>query len=127
MNATSTITVQLQHILTQPAGAITGLVDDLLLLCREHRLQLDWNADGCRVRSSAGNGAEVVAIPVRKSVFRAILARLAVLCNERQPNAVSAYGGQGEIVVAGCVFQVFFTNTTAEQTLQLLPREQAVS
>ncbi len=46
------------------------------------------------------DGLEVVLTwSVGKSVFRAILARVATLCNEQSANSVSPYGGQGELVV----------------------------
>src|SRR5208282_5382429 len=59
---------------------------------------------------------------LRKSVFRAILARVAVLCNERSPNSVSPYGGQGEVSVGAdpaMTFRVEFANTPDEQRLEL--------
>ena len=57
-----------------------------------------------------------------KSVFRAALARIATLCNERNPNSVSPYGGAGELTVdAGppLVIRVQFVNTPDEQSLEL--------
>jgi hypothetical protein len=100
------------------------LVNDLLQLCQERGLQLDWQADCCRVRPVAGGSEEVIESPLRKSLFRAILARVAVLCNERSPNSVSPYGGRGELIVGAnpaTVFRVVFTNTPGEQRLELTP------
>jgi len=99
------------------------LVDDLLAVCLEHGLQLDWQADRCRVRSFGGGWEESIDVPLRKSVFRAILARVATLCNERIPNSVSPYGGQGELSVGAnrpAVFRVTFANTPTEQKLELM-------
>jgi hypothetical protein len=107
-----------------PAQGIVGLVDDLLRLCRERGLHLDWQADCCRVRPLAGGSEEVIESPLRKSVFRAILARVAVLCNERTPPSVSPYGGQGELTAGdnpATIFRVNFTNTPGEQRLELTP------
>jgi hypothetical protein len=69
-------------------------------------------------------------VPLRKAVLRAVLARLAVLCNERNPNSVSPYGGHGELLAGGnppMVFRVAFANTTAEQKLELLPQTQTAA
>jgi hypothetical protein len=112
----------LRRVLTQPTGGIAGLVDDLLTVCREQGLQLDWQADRCRMRSFAEDWQEWRDVPLRKTVFRAVLARLAVLCNERNPGSTSPYGGQGEIIVGAnpaTVFRVVFTNTPGEQRLEL--------
>src|SRR5438552_15960180 len=101
-------------ILLHGAGGVVGLVNDLLAACREHGLQIDWEGDRCRVRSAGGDWEEVADVPVRKSAFRAILARVAALCNERTPNSVSPYGGQGELSTGTNppgVFRVVFTNT----------------
>ena len=66
-------------------------------------------------------------VPLRKSALRAILARVAALCNERTPNSVSPYGGQGELSVGAnpaVVFRVRFANTLAEQRLELMPQSE---
>ena len=98
--------------------------DALLRLCQEHGLQLNWRDGQCRVRSSAGGSEEVVETPLRTSVFRAILARLAALCNEREANAVSPYGGQCELSIGTdpvTFLRVSFANTPDEQWLELTP------
>jgi hypothetical protein len=102
----------------QPAGGIAGLVDDLLTACREHGLQLDWQAGRWRVRSFAEDWHELEEVPLRKSAFRALLARLVTLCNEQRPGSCSPYGGQGEITVGSSpatVFRLVFTNTPSDQ------------
>src|SRR5438105_707801 len=99
MSTPSQVSAVFRRILLQPDRGVTGLVDDLLTVCREHGLQLDWQADRCRVRSIGGDWEELVDVLLRKSVFRAILARVAVLCNERTPNSVSPYGGQGKLSI----------------------------
>src|SRR5205807_2565169 len=103
-------------------------VDDLLKICGDYGLQIDWRADYIRIRSHGGGWEELMGVPFRNSVFRAILARVAVLCNERIPNSVSPYGVQGEVAINAnppLVVQVTFTNTLAEQTLRLLPASEA--
>jgi hypothetical protein len=106
---------------------VAGLVDDLLELCQEQGLQLDWHADQCRVRSIGAEADESIEVPVPKSVFRAVLARFAALCNERNPGSVSPYGGEGELTVGvdpATVCRVAFTNTLATQRVQLTRIQQ---
>jgi len=106
---------------------VVGLVDDLLELCQEQGLQLDWHADQCRVRSIGVEPEESIEVPVPKSVFRAVLARLAALCNERNPRSVSPYGGEGELTVGvdpATVCRVAFTNTPGTQRVQLTRIQQ---
>jgi hypothetical protein len=71
-----------------------------------------------------GDVAELTEVPLARSVFRAILARVAVLCNERSPNSVSPYGGQGELLAGSNpakLFRATFVNTADEQRLELMP------
>jgi hypothetical protein len=129
MSTPSQVSAVFRRILLQPDRGVTGLVDDLLMVCREHGLQLDWQMDRCRVRSIGGEWEELVDVLLRKSIFRAILARIAVLCNERTPNSVSPYGGQGELSFGAdprTVFKVIFTNTPAEQKIELTVETDSV-
>jgi hypothetical protein len=88
---------QLRHVLTTPTRGVLGLVDELLAVAREHCLRLDWKEDRCRVQFREGSSPGLIEVSLRKSVVRAALARIAVLCNQRKPNSVSPYGGQGEL------------------------------
>ncbi len=122
MNPASSPLERVNDALLHPTNHLVGLVYDLLAACQEHGLRFDWRDGRCRVRSLRGGPDGMIDVPLRKSVFRAILARLAVLCNERRPNSVSPYGGQGEVVVGGYpakVFRVEFVNTPDEQRLEL--------
>ncbi len=122
MNNVSPSSERLQKAFEPTRRGVVGLVDDLLGLCREHGLQLDWQANNCRVRPLGAELHGSTEIPLEKSVFRAILARLAALCNERTPNSVSPYGGEGELSVRTnppTVFRVAFTNTPSEQRLEV--------
>jgi hypothetical protein len=124
MNTTSPLLETLRNAFERPTRGVVGLVDDLLRLCQEHGVQLDWQADCCRVRSLTSGSEEALDRPVRKSVFRAVLARVAALCNERSPNSVSPYGGQGEFFVGAeppAIVRVTFANTPDEQMLELIP------
>ena len=111
----------LRRALLHPTNGIVGLVDELLKLCPESGLELDWQDESCRAYTFE-NHRELMEVPLRKSVFRAILARVAAICNDRNANAVSPYGGVGELSVVAhpaTVLRVSFVNTTAEQRLTL--------
>jgi hypothetical protein len=124
MTTTSQLSGTLRSALEQPTRGVVGLVDDLLRLCPEQGLRLDWEADHCWIRSLAGDSDELLDLPLRKSVFRAILARVAALCNERSPGSVSPYGGRGELLVGAdppTVVRVDFANTADDHRLDLSP------
>jgi hypothetical protein len=130
MNMPLTSPERLSRALTTPARGILGLVEDLLAMSREHGLQLDWQAGHCRVRFLEGGPAAWIEVPLRKSVVRAALARVAVLCNQRNPNSVSPYGGQGELLAGAdptTAIRVTFVNTPDEQSLELTPLRNAAS
>lgn len=97
MKTTSKIAEAIRDAIEHPRDGVVGIVDDLLRLCPEQGLRLEWQADGCRIRCCVGDSEETIDVPRRKSVFRAILARIAVLCNEQVPNSVSPYGGKSEL------------------------------
>jgi hypothetical protein len=122
MNTAASSSDALRAVFRRPTGGIAGLVDDLLTTCRDHGLALDWQAGHLRLRSPGGDWHELRDVPLRKSALRAVLARLAVLCNERRPGSCSPYGGRGEIAVGSnpaTTFHVVFTNTPGEQRLEL--------
>ena len=124
MNTTSPFSAALHQALVQPTRGVAGLVDDLLAACQEHGFRLDWQTGLCHVRVLGVDPEGAIDIPLRKSVFRAILARVAVLCNERNPNSVSPYGGEGELSAGSkprTVFRATFVNTPDEQRLEVLP------
>jgi hypothetical protein len=122
MSAFSTPAEQVRFTLTTPSRGVLGLVDELLAGSWGQILRLDWQAEHCRVRLGTGT-EDLIEIPLPKSVVRAALARIAVLCNERKVNSVSPYGGRGELSI-GCegaaIVQVAFTNTADEQSLELV-------
>src|SRR5262245_43238052 len=122
MNTTLQNLPALRSALEHPTRGIVGLVEDLLRLCQERSLELDWQGDTCVVRSLAGGSTETLHKLLRESVFRAVLGRVAALCNEGRPNSVSPYGGQGTLSVGAnpaTLFHVSFANTTGEQWLKL--------
>jgi hypothetical protein len=101
---------------------VVGLVDDLLKACQDRGLRLDWRDGQCRIRSIGSAPDEAIEVPLPKSVFRAVLARLATLCNEHIPDSVSPYGGRGELRIGidpPLTYTVAFTNTPGEQSVQI--------
>jgi hypothetical protein len=122
MNTTSQLTEALRCAFEHPDRGIVGLVDDLLQLCPKDGLRLDWQGDRARLQIPNARKDEMMDLAIPRSALRAILARIAVLCNVQRANSVSPYGGQGELTAgthgqAG--FRVSFTNTAAEQRLEL--------
>jgi hypothetical protein len=130
MSNTTLFADGLRIALTKPTRGIIGLVDDLLALCGQHSLQLEWRTDCCRIRPAGGDWEELPDIHLRRSVFRAVLARVAALCNERSPNSVTPYGGESELSAgANCrtLLQVAFANTPSEQRLALTTKAGATT
>lgn len=125
MSTSSLYSQAIRRVLASSARGVVGLVDDLLTVCQDHKLQLDWQANRCRVRPSGGNWDDWIDVPFRKSVIRAILARLATLCNEHGATAISPYGGDGELSTGhgqAAVFKLSLTNTSDEQKFELTPQ-----
>jgi hypothetical protein len=109
-------------ILRQPTGGVPRLVNELLEACNAYALDLDCEGMRWRARAAKGEWEDIPDVPLRKSVFRAVLARIAALCNEAVPNSVSPYGGESDLTVAGepaARFRVVFVNTAEVQRLEL--------
>lgn len=122
MNTISEITSVIRQVLSEPCGGIVELTDRALDACLKHDLQLDWQPSLCRVRSRDGDWEDVDDLPIRKSAFRAILARVAVKCNEHAVDSVSPYGGEGILSFGENPvrsFLVRFANTSSQQRLEL--------
>jgi hypothetical protein len=119
----SKISESLSRIILHPNGGIVSMVDDLLAVCRDEGLRIEWQNKHCHVRSAHLD--ESIDLSVSRSAFRAILARIAALCNERKPGSASPYGGQAELCLdsdPSTVFFVEFVNTAEEQRLDLAVR-----
>lgn len=119
MKTTSKTAEAIREVIEHPRNGVVGIVDELLRLCPEQGLRLDWQADGCRIHCRTGVSEETIDVPLRKSVFRAMLARIAALCNERIPNSVSPYGGIGELTTTDAseaVIRVSFTNSSGNKS-----------
>lgn len=109
----------------QPAGpGVVELVDELLRLCPEQGFAMAWQGGRCCVSRFAVVPVESIEVPLPKSAFRAVLARLAALCSERAPDSVSPYGGEGQILAgtdAPALVRVVFWNTLDEQRVEMRP------
>jgi hypothetical protein len=129
MTANPLLRTTLRRLLLQPANGVVGIGDDLLSLSEVHELHLDWHSENGHVRVFGDGGETLLEEPYRRSVFRAILARVAALCKERGASAVSPYGGQAELTVGQSgeeVLRVTFVNTPESQKLDLCWRQPAL-
>jgi len=127
MNRAAALADALARAFDLPPSGFVGIVDNLLHLGRGDDLELAWRSNACHARIRQGTVEATLDLPVRKGVFRAMLARVAALCNERQPGSVSPYGGRGEIHLGPgpqAVFSPDFINTAAEQSLRLAERNR---
>lgn len=98
-----------------PRGAL-GLADELLETARSGALRCEW-ADGTVRVTPAGADPFDVALP--KSAFRAVLARVAALCNERRAGAVTPYRGGAEVLCGDPPVPVFVTFVNDPDELHL--------
>jgi hypothetical protein len=113
---------RLERALADPSRGALGLVDELLDVSRHQDIRLDWQAGRCRVSFPGGGPPDQIEASLPRSVFRAVIARVAVLCNERVPNSVSPYGGQGEVAIGSdppTAIRAVFVNTPQTQSLDL--------
>ena len=98
MNVSPPYLDTLRKAIDAPSGGFVGLVEDVLALCRRHTLHLVWREYKCRVRSLDND--DIIEVPLRKSGFRAMLARIATLSDEQAPGTFAPYGGSGALSVA---------------------------
>jgi hypothetical protein len=124
MNATQSLADLFRIDRDSKGAGVLGLVDDLLAYCRDRDVRLTWNAAQVSVQPIGGGAVEQASVEFRSSAFRAVLARLAALCNRHRLDSVSPYGGQGEFIderAPATAFRVDFRNTPDEQRLELIP------
>jgi hypothetical protein len=122
MSHSSTLSERLGRALGRSDNGVVGLVDELLAASLQQDIQLSWQAGRCCVSFLKEGLPDRMEVPVPKPVVRAALARVAALCNERNPNSVSPYGGQGEVVLdtdPARAIRVSFVNTPETQSLEL--------
>ena len=122
MNNPQLIMDHMEYYLADPGRGVLGLDDDFMAAARQQDIRLGWQ-DGCfSVIFLEGTSLRRIEVPLRKSVARAALARIAALCNERSPASVSPYGGQGEVAIdadTSKVIRATFVNTPETQSLEL--------
>lgn len=114
MSAVGNIVERLQIAFTPASGGVVGVVDELLSLCHEDGLRLDWRSDKCHMQMLGAEPREAIDVPMPIAVFRTILARVAAMYNEGNPDSVSPYCGQGKLIArtAGLTsFHGSLTNT----------------
>jgi|SRR6516162_547466 hypothetical protein len=127
MNKVSQISETLSRIIHDPTGGVVHLVDNLLAVCRDEGLCVEWQNKHLSARSIDRNWSESLKVSIPDSVFRAILARVAVLCNAQKPGSVTPYGGTTDLVLdsdSQTALSVAFVNTASEQRLDLGPRDK---
>jgi hypothetical protein len=122
MNDIRPLLDHLESVLRNPDRGILGFVDDLVAASQDHDLQFGWQDGYCYVVFPGCENPDRIEVSLRKSVARAALARIAVLCNERNPDSVSPYGGRGEIVTdadPSKTIRAAFVNTPEALSLEL--------
>jgi hypothetical protein len=122
MSSTSS-SFSIKSLQITPTRGVVGFVDDLMGVCNEEGFRAEWKGGNCEVRGVGNQCDGVVSVPMSKSIFRAILARIVVLCNEHAANSVFPYGGSGELsrtADSASVFRAEFRNTSSDQWLQLV-------
>ncbi len=121
-NSMVVMTRKLRAILENPGDGIVAMVDSLLTNCADYRVEVEFREDIYQGEVLDARGRFTVESSIPKPVLRAIIARVAALCNEQTPHAVSPYGGEGELTVSakpGALLKAVFVNTTDQQHLTL--------
>ncbi len=101
---------------------IVGLTEQLLAACVAVDVEFERVEDRYVCRWTVSGDIQEATVPLPPAAFRTILARIAVLCNERSPNSVTPYGGEGLLALEGqssTVFRVAFVNTPNKQQMKL--------
>ena len=122
MIITQTADDRLRRAFAPTQGGIVGLTDQLLEACVGSDVEFKRVGNRCVCHWTVGGETKEALVPLPPAAFRTILARVAALCNEYSPNAVSPYGGKGLLAVKGpppTIVLVVFVNTPNEQRLQV--------
>jgi hypothetical protein len=122
---TNSAQLDLLGALERAEGSVSALVDNLVKACPDVGFELCWHEEHCDARVAGIDARESPPLPLSKPVLRAMLARIAALCNEYKMNSVSPYGGSGTFCIqendVETLFAAVFVNTPAEQRLKLVP------
>jgi hypothetical protein len=113
---------RMQRAFAPTQGGIVGLTDQLLETCVGSDVEFKRVGNRCVCNWTVNGETKEALVPLPPAGFRTILARIAALCNEHSPNAVTPYGGEGLLPVKGpppMVVRVAFVNTPNEQRLEV--------
>ena len=122
MIPSQTVDDRLRRAFAPTQGGIVGLTDQLLEACVGSDVEFKRVGDRCVCHWTVNGETQEALVPLPPAAFRTILARIAALCNEYSPNAVTPYGGEGLLTVKGpppTVVRVAFVNTPDEQRLEV--------
>jgi hypothetical protein len=103
---------------------VLDLIDDMFAHLIQDRLRIIWVPGTVTEYPLVGGEPRSFEFAFRNSIFRLIMARMAVLCSEFGSQPVSPYGGTGQFVDPrwpDIRFHVDFMNTPGEQRLELTP------
>ena len=118
---------RVQRAFAPTQGGVVGLTDQLLEACSGSDLEFKRVGNRCVCNWTVNGETMEAVVPLPPAAFRTILARIATLCNESSPDAVTPYGGEGLLTVKGpppTVVRVAFVNTPSEQRLELRPNAE---
>jgi hypothetical protein len=102
-----------------PTRGMVGVVDDLLAGCPADGVRLAWADGACRISRRSATAEDAVTVAIARPVLRALIARIAVLCNEHIAGSVTPYGGIGVLAGPDVPFRAEFANTPSDQWLDL--------
>lgn len=111
-------------------GGIVGLTDQFLAACAGSDVEIRRVGDRLGCNWTINGETQAVSVPLPSAAFRTILARIAALCNDHRPNAVTPYGGTALLVVKGTpprIVRVSFVNTPNEQRLEVKGVDQTAA
>ena len=118
---------RLRQSFSSPADGVPALVDEILAVAAANSLHLTWVEGMSVIRLVQEREATPLTVAVPRSVIRAVLARIATLCNEHEPGQVSPHRGLGLLsapqsatLPAGPTLLIAeFVNTPDKQSLSL--------
>ena len=114
-------------------GGIVEIVENLLVYLPNQNLKIDFFEGHGRMTSLADPNAEthrkgevrasrksVFHFPMSKPIMRALIARVAFLCESLGFHSGTPYRGEGELISEyGCHNRIYYANTPQEQWLFL--------
>jgi hypothetical protein len=117
-----TADARLRRAFAPTQGGIVGLTDQLLEACVGSEVAFKRVGNRCVCNWTVNGETKEALVPVPPAAFRTILARIAALCDEYSPKAVTPYRGEGLLTIKGpppTVVRVAFVNTPDEQRLEV--------